>query len=269
MRRFLGCCLLVLGVSVPALGEESVALAGDPFASPYVYQNTGRGPRQSFTVQYEVGYGTRESRNFAQQGVEQGLRLRYQPLDFLGVEAFGGIVIDASRGGMRGQAAAVEVIARALRQDRHHLNLDLGLGYIYDYRSDHIPRIRLTLGRAFGALDLSLSGLLEVPVGSAGRDEVDVMTSLAVSYGVLPSLRVGLEVAGEDLEGIFEEEEAEGGAKILFGPTLAWTLPQGFFVKLNTSAVRAFLGNQRFASGEDRPAAWGFMGRLALGWTWQ
>lgn len=269
MRRFLGCCLLVLGVSVPALGEESVALAGDPFASPYVYQNTGRGPRQSFTVQYEVGYGTRESRNFAQQGVEQGLRLRYQPLDFLGVEAFGGIVIDASRGGMRGQAAAVEVIARALRQDRHHLNLDLGLGYIYDYRSDHIPRIRLTLGRAFGALDLSLSGLLEVPVGSAGRDEVDVMTSLAVSYGVLPSLRVGLEVAGEDLEGIFEEEEAEGGAKILFGPTLAWTLPQGFFVKLNTSAVRAFLGNQRFASGEERPAAWGFMGRLALGWTWQ
>jgi hypothetical protein len=234
-----------------------------------VYQNTGRGRGQSFTVQYEVGYGTRESRNFAQQGVEQGLRLRYQPLDFLGIEAFGGIVIDAARGGLRSQAAAVEVIARALRQDRHHLNLDLGLGYIYDYRSDHIPRIRLAIGRSFGALDLSLSGLLEIPVGSAGRDEVDVMTALAVSYAVVPSLRIGLEVAGEDLEGLFEEEEAEGGAKLLFGPTLAWSLPKGFFVKLNTSAVHAFLGNQRFAPGEERPAAWGFMGRMALGWTWQ
>lgn len=268
MRRILGCCLLLSLCPVAARAGEEIAVAGDPYSSPYVYQNTGRGRGQSFTVQYEVGYGTRESRNFAQQGVEQGLRLRYQPLDFLGIEAFGGIVIDAARGGLRSQAAAVEVIARALRQDRHYLNLDLGLGYIYDYRSDHVPRIRLSIGRSFGALDLSLSGLLEVPVGSAGRDEVDVMTALAVSYAVVPSLRLGLEIAGEDLEGLFEEEEAEGGAKLLFGPTLAWTLPKGFFVKLNTSAVHAFLGNQRFAPGE-RPAAWGFMGRMALGWTWQ
>ncbi|MBP7126173.1 hypothetical protein KBD49_07390 [Myxococcota bacterium] len=269
MRRILGCCLLLSLCPAAARAGEEVVAAGDPYSSPYVYQNAGRGSRQSFTVQYEVGYGTRESRNFAQQGVEQGLRLRYQPLDFLGIEAFGGIVIDAARGGLRNQAAAVEVIARALRQDRHHLNLDLGLGYIYDYRSDHVPRIRLAVGRSFGALDLSLSGLLEVPVGSAGRDEADVMTALAVSYAVVPSLRIGLEVAGEDLEGLFEEEEAEGGAKLLFGPTLAWSLPKGFFVKLNTSAVHAFLGNQRFAPGEERPAAWGFMGRMALGWTWQ
>jgi hypothetical protein len=265
----LPAALLALVWARPAAAQEvAQAVEEDPYSSPYVYQNAGRGRGMSFTVQYEAGYGSRESRNFAQEGVEQGLRLRFQPWEFLGIEAFGGLVLDASKGSLKGQAASVEIIGRALRQDRHYVNLDLGGGYIYDYRGDHIPRIRLTLGRSFGKLDLSLSGLLEIPVGAKGRDEVDVMTSLAVSYGVLRWMRLGIELAGEDLEGFEEAEEAEGGAKILFGPTFAFTLGKGFFLKLNTSAVYAHLANQKFAPGVQKPDTWGFMGRAAVGWTW-
>lgn len=261
--------LLALAWARPAAAESVAgAVEEDPYSSPYVYQNAGRGRGMSLTVQYEAGYGSRESRNFAQEGVEQGLRLRFQPVDFLGIEAFGGLVLDAGKGALKGQAASVEVIGRVLRQDRHQVNLDLGGGYLYDYRGDHIPRVRLTLGRSFGKLDLSLSGLLEIPVGAKGRDEADVMTSLAVSYGVLRWLRLGGEVAGEDLEGLGDAGESEGGAKILFGPTFAFTLGKGFFLKLNTSAVYAHLANQRFAPGAARPDAWGFMGRAVVGWTW-
>jgi hypothetical protein len=282
MHRVPAClftALVVLGLAgtavaqaVPPQSPDPSAggspLDVDPYATPYLYQNAGRGLGMSFTVQYEAGYGSRESRNFAQEGIEQGLRLRFQPWEFLGIEAFGGLVVDPARSGVDAYAGSVEIIGRPLNQRKHYVNLDLGAGYIYDYRGDHIPRVRLALSRSFGKLDLSLAGLLEIPVGNAGRDEVDVMTSLAVSYGVLRWLRLGIELAGEDLEGFEEEEEAEGGAKILFGPTFAFTLPKGFFIKLNTSAIYAHLANQKFAPGTPRPDTWGFMGRAAVGWTW-
>ena len=158
--------VLVLLAATPALAADfpDTPLDADPFSSPYVYQNVGRGREMSVTLQYEAGYGSRESRNFTQKGIEQGLRVRFQPWQFLGFEAFGGMVLGTSKGDLKGQAASIEVIGRALDQRKHYVNLDLGAGYIYDYRGDHIPRARLTLGRSFGALDLSLSGLFEIPV---------------------------------------------------------------------------------------------------------
>jgi hypothetical protein len=222
----------------------------------------------SVVVQYELGYGSRESRTFTQEGIEQGARLRFQPWERFGVEAFGGVVLDAGGGGYRSFAASVEGLGRVLVQARHHVNLDLGAGYSYDYRGDHVPRLRVTLGRSFGRFDLSLGALLEIPVGSAGRDEVDVMTTVAASYRLVPWLRVGVEVAAEDLEGLTGRNEAEGGAKFLFGPTVALVLPHGFFLKLNTAAVYAYLANQTYAAGARRPDEWGVTTRAVLGRSW-
>lgn len=261
--------LLALGIWSAPIGAEETAVVSDaPSAVPYVYQNSGQGHDMSLRLQYEFGYGSRESRNFAQEGIEQGLRLRFQPWNFVAVEGFGGLVIDSGSGEYESAAASIEIIGRPLRQERHYLNLDLGLGYIYDYRSDHIPRVRLVLGRSFGKFDLSLMGLLEIPVGNAGRDEVDIMTSLAMSYGITPWWRAGLEIAGEDLEGLFESEEAEGGAKILFGPTMNFDLPHNFYLRFNAAAVYAYLSNQKFATGAAKPDEWGFMGRGIIGWSW-
>ena len=233
---------------------------------PYVYQRTGDGHSMSFTMQYEAGYGTRESRNFAQDGVEQGLRLRFQPLNFLAIEAYGGFLVNTASGGSYGdEAVSIELIGRALRQSRHYINMDIGAGYIYDYRDNHIPRVRLTLGRSFGKFDMSLSGLLEIPVGDAGRDEADIMVSLAGSYGISRWYRQGFEIGAEDLEGLFEPEEAEGGAKFLFGPTASFLLPLDMQIKLNASAVYAYQENQTVKTGDE----WGFMGRLILGWSFK
>ena len=254
----------------------SLALAAAIFApfdiaraegeQPYVYQRTGDGDSMSFTMQYEAGYGTRESRNFAQDGVEQGLRLRFQPLSFLAVEAYGGILVDTANGGSYGdEAVSIELIGRALRQSKHYINMDIGAGYIYDYRDNHIPRVRLTLSRSFDKFDMSLSGLLEIPVGDAGRDEADIMVSVAGSYGITSWYRQGFEVGAEDLEGLFEPEESEGGAKFLFGPTASFQLPLDMQLKLNASAVYAYQENQTIKTGDE----WGFMGRLILGWSFK
>jgi hypothetical protein len=256
---------LVLWAASPAHADAGAAAAADEeragYATPYVYQDVGAGQPMSVTAQYELGYGSRESRTFTQAGIEQGARLRFQPWERFAVEAFGGVVLDAGGGGYRSFAASVEGIGRVLIQSRHHLNLDLGAGYVYDYRGDHVPRLRVTLGRSFGRLDLSVAALLEIPVGSVGRDGVDVIVTVAASYRIVPRLRLGLEVAAEDLEGLTERNEAEGGAKFLFGPTLALALPHGLFVKLNAAAVYAYLSNQTYAAGASRPDEWGVMAR--------
>jgi len=247
-------------------GDANEAL--DPlYSTPFVYQNTGHGVGPSFSMQYELGYGSRESRNFTQEGIEQGVRGRFQILDWLAIEGFGGLVVDARRTETKGYAGSFEVIGRLLNQNRHHINLDLGGGYIYDYRGDHVPRVRLTLGWAHKKFDIALGSLVEIPVGNAGRDEADVVTTLAFSYAFKDWLRIGWETGFEDIEGFFESEESEGGAKTIFGPTFAIIATKHIFLKLNTAGIYAFTSNQRFEGNRTKPDALGFLGRLILGWT--
>lgn len=262
--------LIMSLLSCPALALETpVDSALVPWDTPWVYQRGAPGGAGSGSIQTETGYGSRESRNFTQAGFEQGLRVRFNPLADLALEAFGGLVFGRSDGRLMGQAASIEALTRLLDQRNRGVDLDLGVGYIYDYQGDHIPRVRVTLSRSFDRFLLSLSGLAELPVGDQGRDEVDIMTSAAVFYRLQDRTSLGLEVAGEDLEGFFEEEEAEGGAKLLFGPTLNLAMPGELFLKLNTAAVYAHLANQDFQPDSQQPDQWGFMGRLVLGWSWR
>lgn len=61
-------------------------------------------------------------------------------------------------------------------------------------------------------------------VFAEGRDAVDILVLAGTSYAVLPMLRVGVEYVGQDLEGIAEEDEAEGGAHHYVGPSVALSL---------------------------------------------
>jgi len=261
------CSLSRLGFCERAEQEGRDEVSKPLYPTHFVYQNTGHGIGSSFSLQYELGYGSRESRNFTQEGIEQGVRSRLQVQDWLALEAFGGLVIDTTKTETKGYAGSFEVIGRLLSQNKHHLNLDLGGGYIYDYRGDHVPRVRLTLSYTYKKLDMALGSLVEIPVGSAGRDEADVVTTLAFSYGFKNWLRLGLETGLEDIEGFFESEEAEGGAKTIFGPTLAIIATKNIYLKLNTAGIYAFTSNQKFEGNRRKPDAFGFLGRLVLGWT--
>jgi hypothetical protein len=60
----------------------------------------------------------------------------------------------------------------------------------------------------------------------SGRDPIDVIISLGWSRRVTKTLSLGVEAVGQDLEGFWEPEEAEGGARILIGPSLHVQLQQ-------------------------------------------
>jgi hypothetical protein len=62
---------------------------------------------------------------------------------------------------------------------------------------------------------------------ATGRDQIDVIALLGASYRVTSWLRCGAEYIGQDLEGIAENDEAEGGVRHGVGPDVAIDLDGG------------------------------------------
>jgi hypothetical protein len=91
-----------------------------------------------------------------------------------------------------------------------------------------------------------------------GRDPIDLIVSAGWLHDVTPLFSVGVEAVGQDLEGFWEENEAEGGARFLLGPSVhfATEIWQGgvaggyvfrpTFNDLNSGAERPF-HNERWA----------------------
>jgi len=78
---------------------------------------------------------------------------------------------------------------------------------------------RIVAGRRLAMWRVDGNAVLEKPL-STERDALDLITSVGLARAVMPSLYAGVEAIGEDLEGFWEADEAEGGAKLLIGPSL-------------------------------------------------
>jgi len=85
---------------------------------------------------------------------------------------------------------------------------------------------RVLVGRVLAGTDVGggrLEGslVMERAAASAARhDAADVVTSVGWSRRVGDRMAIGVEGIGQDLEGFWDPSEAEGGAKLLVGPSL-------------------------------------------------
>jgi len=70
------------------------------------------------------------------------------------------------------------------------------------------PRFRATANVVF-----------EKPLSNR-RDAVDALTSIGMGLRLTPKMDAGLEMLGEDLEALWDADEAEGGARMMIGPSL-------------------------------------------------
>jgi hypothetical protein len=89
---------------------------------------------------------------------------------------------------------------------------------------------QLTAISSFDVGPLRLAGNVQAEkVFARGRDPIDLMVTAGSSVALGEHLRVGAEYVGQDLEGMFgkDEDEAEGGARTMVGPTLALDLDGG------------------------------------------
>ncbi len=236
----------LLAVALVTLATASAH--ADELADPYVYQRAGGGG-EAWTVELDSAVGTRETVD----GVEEALHVRRALLDGrLLLSASGGVLLDARSGDVSASGGALEG-AWQLADVGAGVRLTLTGGWAHDYRGADLARARALLGRRFGRLDVTASSTFEVPFAS-DRDAVDVILGAGVAYRLAPSLHAGVEAVGEDLEGFFAAEEAEGGARLLFGPTLAW--------RVGAVDLRVNAGGVLQATGQETRSGW--LGRLVL-----
>jgi hypothetical protein len=177
---------------------------------------------RSWTTYYDAGYAERTAEPFGYDGVEQrfGVQGRlgggFTVLGQVGL----GLGADATRSSQQAE------LLKDLLGPKSGLRLAVGLGARREWEGTSAALARVCLGWSHGGSLFSGNVLLERPFGS-GRDAVDVLITVGWLQGVGRGLRLGVEAVGEDLEGFWEAEEAEGGAKLFVGPALHWAAPTG------------------------------------------
>ena len=89
--------------------------------------------------------------------------------------------------------------------------------------------------------------LVEKPL-SEGRDRLDALTSLGFALRFGPRFDAGVEMLAEDLEALWEANEAEGGARMMIGPSLHYR--SGGRIEANLAGGPIFLLRSAMGSSD-------------------
>lgn len=210
----------MMGASVMAqIPEENDFYTAKRTPEPFLFSVTTLTPEDlSWSMNYSGSYGERVNGPFGYDGVGQEFALK----GYLGKRftlyanaAFGfGSEDNVS------SAQQAEIIRDFIGGKKNvGLRLGVGLGVSRDYSDVKSLLSRVTV--SYDAPRWKAGGnLLFEKALASDRDAIDVITSLGFHYLLVGKLYGGIEAVGEDLEGFWEEDEAEGGAKVLVGPSI-------------------------------------------------
>lgn len=168
------------------------------------------------SVHYDAGFGERPFDVVAGERVDQRIGLHASFGNGFTLLGRVGVSTDGSTSHSSQQA---ELLYRLRGATEKSVALAAGMGTRHEFSGTNVLLGRVTIGRSLDAWHMDGNAIFEKPF-SSGRDAVDVITSVGVSRQVSAVIRLGVEAVGEDLEGFWEAEEAEGGARILIGPSL-------------------------------------------------
>jgi hypothetical protein len=209
-------CLLLAGLAEAQDRPFVFTVTTSPLGS-------ATGPdRRAWTAYYDSGYGEESGEPFGYDGVEQ--RFGVQGRLGAGFTLLGHVGLGIGDVATRStqQAEVLKDVSGATSRVR----LAVGVGARREWEGTSAALARVCLGWSGKNTLLFGNALVEKPF-AAGRDPVDLITTLGWLQNVGGGLRLGVEAVGEDLEGFWEAEEAEGGAKLYAGPALHWTAPSG------------------------------------------
>lgn len=94
-----------------------------------------------------------------------------------------------------------------------------GLGFRREFNSDKVGLLRLMAAYENTAWKFGGNVRFEKAF-AADRDNIDIISSIGIQRQVTGAFFAGFEAIGQDLEGFWEADEAEGGARLLVGPSL-------------------------------------------------
>lgn len=140
---------------------------------------------------------------------------------------------------------------------KSHFHLEIGEGMRWESAEGGVAMLHVISGWKSARWMLESNFILE-KASSSNRDPVDLITSIGWMRRVSSHISLGVEAVGQDLEGFWEANEAEGGARILTGPSAhlqvgAWEagVAGGYIFRPTnsgrTSAADRVLGSNRLA----------------------
>jgi hypothetical protein len=223
--------------------------------------------RPGFFLQYAAAYGKQTFEPLGSDAVEQSIGVQANiSADWTVLGHLGVAMHDATSR----SSQHVELLGRILNARDHVVDLRAGAGIRHEYSGTNVLLVRGSVGRRFSSFMTYGNILLERPF-SSDRDGVDVMLTLGFSYDLSRMLRVGIEAVGQDLEGFWDDEEAEGGARLFVGPTASLAIEgTPWHVTVGGGAIlRGTTSNRMSSALRDLPATAenGFLVRTMIGFA--
>jgi hypothetical protein len=208
LLAFAVCCL-----EPAAAAAQSSAAADRPFLFSV---STPRSDTRQASVFVDTGIGERSFDLV--QGEEPEHRIGLQASFGHRLTLVARLGVSDSRTGVQSSQQG-ELLYSVLHAPARQASLAIGLGVRHEAQGVNVLLGRVAAGQALGEWRLDGNALFEKPY-AAERDAVDLITTFGVARRIAPAVHVGVELIGEDLEGFWEEDEAEGGARVLVGPSI-------------------------------------------------
>ena len=222
-----GIFLLMFALTVTRLCAQSQnqylpkQIASNPAAAvqPFLFSvNTLTAASPSWSLNYSGSYGESSLAPFGYNGVDQQFAVK----GYLGnrFTLYANAALGFSRSGGINSAQQAEVLRDFIGgKSFFGPRVGLRLGVSRDWTNVKSVFSRITA--SFDAASWRFGGNMRFEKAfNRNRDKIDFITSGGFHHRIAGKLFAGVEAVGEDLEGFWEEDEAEGGAKLLVGPSL-------------------------------------------------
>lgn len=194
--------------------EEKLFLYSSNYATP---------ASREINFQYKIDYNRRACVRCGEvdadkiNNIQQWIGLEAGLTSHLTLSAFGILTYGVTENVMRSDSFYVGGEYRV--RESGSLPVDAGVSFGFMQETAGIPVIQAggILSKEFSRLNFT-SNILFEKAFQERRDEIDMFITAGLSYKITEWLRTGIEYAGQDLEDLWEKEEAEGGARHIIGP---------------------------------------------------
>jgi hypothetical protein len=190
-----------------------------PPPQPFLFTtNTLNPDTRGWSLNYGGGYGERTVTPLGYDGIDQNIGVK----GYLGAK----FTFLASMGigfGNNGDIKSVQQI-EALRDFiggnlLSGFRFGAGLGFRREFNNDKVALSRVTA--AYETINWRLGANVRFEKAfDKDRDGLDIISSIGIHRQINGSLFGGVEAIGQDIEGLWQTDEAEGGARLLIGPSL-------------------------------------------------
>lgn len=209
MKRLLFAALLFQGIS--AFAQTT--------AQPFLFTiNTLTGDKPYWNLHYSGSYAQCATGQFGYDGLGQ----QFGAKGYLGnrFTLYATAAVGFANRGGASSAQQAEVLRDFIGGKKSEgFRLGAGLGASRDWSNVKSAISRVVL--SFDQRKWRATGNLRFEKAfDSSRDELDFISSMGFQCRLAPALFLGFEAVGQDLEGFWDKEEAEGGAKLMLGPSI-------------------------------------------------